>query len=93
VHVKLVITLKDSIKSAAAVHNATKALIEAVGISSGDALPPNASLSSLVALLNQELKSEEKQQELLQKVNEAIAAAPSLSSTFTNASAVEGECA
>lgn len=88
---KLVITLKDSIKSAAAVKDATKALIEAVGISTGDALHPNASLSSLVAMLNNELKTESKQQELLQKVNGAIAADPSLSAAFNNATAVEGE--
>uniref|UniRef100_A0A383VSS1 EGF-like domain-containing protein n=1 Tax=Tetradesmus obliquus TaxID=3088 RepID=A0A383VSS1_TETOB len=91
VNVKLVITLKDSIKSAAAVKDATKALIEAVGISTGDALHPNASLSSLVAMLNNELKTESKQQELLQKINGAIAADPSLSAAFKNATAVEGE--
>jgi hypothetical protein len=83
--------VKESIKSPAAVQNATKALIVAVGISTGDALPPNASLSSLVAMINNELKSESKQQELLQKVNEAIAAAPSLTAAFNNATVVEGK--
>lgn len=88
---KLVITLKDTIKSAAAVKDATKALMEAVGISTGDSLPPNASLSALVAMLNRELKTETKQQELLQKVNVAIAADPRLSAAFNNATGVEGK--
>ncbi|WIA37860.1 hypothetical protein OEZ86_014709 [Tetradesmus obliquus] len=91
VTIKMVITIRQSVTSEAAIQAATKVLIEAIGGPTVESLPPNATFADLLATLNNLVSNSSSAdstvvQELLASVNDAIVSA-NLTSVFDNATA------
>ncbi|WIA39725.1 hypothetical protein OEZ86_005787 [Tetradesmus obliquus] len=89
--VQIVITIRNTAQTPAAIQEATKVLIEAVGGPAIESLPANATVNDLVSTLNALISNSSSPastaQQLLDTVNEAIVSA-GLSSVFSEATAV-----
>jgi hypothetical protein len=85
---QIVITVRDTAQTPEQVQTATKVLIEAIGGTTVESLPPTATLSDLVATLNVLVSNSSNPgsaaQQLLQTVNDAFVSA-NLTSVFNNA--------
>jgi hypothetical protein len=88
VFIELIITIRSNLQTPETIQQATKVLIEAIGGPAAAALPPNATLSDLVATLNSLVSDstapDSTAQQLLGTVNDAIASA-GLTAVFNNA--------